>query len=66
MAPPSQGARLQAGKTVPDKKKMIVFMAQHATESIYKMMMIFFICSCRNKKQEPITIYTLRKVRTIM
>ena len=24
-----------------------------------------FICSCRNKKEEPSSIYTLRKVRTI-
>ena len=29
------------------------------------MMMMSFICSCRNKKEEPSSIYTLRKVRTI-
>ena len=29
------------------------------------MMMRSFICSCRNKKEEPSSIYTLRKVRTI-
>jgi hypothetical protein len=29
------------------------------------MMMMSFICSCRNKKKEPSSIYTLRKVRTI-
>ena len=28
-------------------------------------MMMSFICSCRNKKEEPSSIYTLRKVRTI-
>jgi hypothetical protein len=28
-------------------------------------MMMSFICSCRNKKKEPSSIYTLRKVRTI-
>jgi len=29
------------------------------------MMIMSFICSCRNKKEEPSSIYTLRKVRTI-
>jgi hypothetical protein len=28
-------------------------------------MMMSFICSCRNKKEEPSSIYTLRKVRSI-
>ena len=28
-------------------------------------MMMSFICSCRNKKEEPSSIYTFRKVRTI-
>jgi hypothetical protein len=28
-------------------------------------MMMSFICSCRNKKEEQSSIYTLRKVRTI-
>ena len=30
-----------------------------------EMMMMSFICSCRNQKEEPSSIYTLRKVRTI-
>ena len=30
-----------------------------------QMMMMSFICSCRNKKEEQRSIYTLRKVRTI-
>ena len=29
------------------------------------VMMMSFICSCRNRKEEPISIYTFRKVRTI-
>jgi hypothetical protein len=29
------------------------------------MMMMSFICSCRNKKEEPSSICTLRRVRTI-
>jgi hypothetical protein len=27
-----------------------------------RLMMMSFICSCRNKKEEPSSIYTLRKV----
>jgi hypothetical protein len=30
-----------------------------------RVMMMSFICSCRNKKEEPSSIYTFRKVRTI-
>ena len=29
------------------------------------MIMMSFICSCRNKKKEPSSIYTLSKIRTI-
>ena len=36
-----------------------------AEASVMMMMMMSFICSCRNKKEEPSSIYTLRKVRTI-
>ena len=30
------------------------------------LMMMSFICSCRNKKEEQSSIYTLRKVHTIL
>jgi hypothetical protein len=40
------------------KEKMVQRMLQ-------LLMIMSFICSCRNKKEEPSSIYTLRKVRTI-
>jgi hypothetical protein len=36
-----------------------------AESSTNKQMMMSFICSCRNKTEEPSSIYTLRKVPTI-
>jgi hypothetical protein len=38
---------------------------QYALRMNDTQMMMSFICSCRNKKEEPSSIYTLRKVRTI-
>ena len=35
------------------------------TDLEWPVMMMSFICSCRNKKEEQSSIYTLRKVRTI-
>ena len=41
------------------------FWFHHAASAGVSMMMMSFICFCRNKKEEPGSIYTLRKVRTI-
>jgi len=40
-------------------------MHKHIRNTIVSMMMMSLICSCRNKKQEPTSMYTFRKVRTI-
>ena len=42
-----------------------VVLLQSLMTVVKSMMMMSFICSCRNKKEEPSSMYTFRKLRTI-
>ena len=62
----SQDAATNVSCCIPDTHSHKVSALVYLLHKVKMMMMMMsFICSCRIQKEEPSSIYTLRKVRTI-